>query len=240
SNFNSDINMNRSVYDLLSEREKEAEYIVRNDLEHNANVPLVARPRKRATASASRLAANHACAELEKFIAGSGDGQSACSRGGFELLIDLVRPLQATGNDDDNDKPRLAFKKESDMYPCIAALLQFINAAITNYCAKGGGNKTRLTKPARQLQVYKRYDVNPKQMDTDRKIDMALYLSKDGEQITDAEPDYEYIFAVIEAKLSSTDSEQHRAYKQLVAYSYDIYTRQINRRFAWGFTVCSS
>ncbi|KAJ1878898.1 hypothetical protein LPJ57_003148, partial [Coemansia sp. RSA 486] len=248
-NLNTDVNKNRSFSGLLSERKKEAEYIAREDLEHNANVPQIARPRRPATAKVSRSAADYACERLEEYIA-SIDNQSGINKNkrgskhddeypdSFQSLIDLVKP-HPNGDDGDPEQRKLAFKREPEMYPSIAALLRLIDKELVKY-SENSSKAPQHIKPNRQIQVFEKYDVNPEQMDTDRKIDMALYLSKDGEQITGAKPDYEYIFAVVEAKISSIDSEQFKAYKQLIAYSYDIYTRQINRRFAWGFTVCST
>ncbi|KAJ1641675.1 hypothetical protein LPJ64_006380, partial [Coemansia asiatica] len=239
-NLNNDVNMNFPVDELLKQRENEAEYIVRNDLEQNSNVPLIVRPRKRTVANVSRLAADYASAKLEEFISSSDDNRQGFGyQESFLSLIDLVIP-QASDN---TSKPKLVFEKESEMYPSIAALFQLIGLELAKY-SKQNNKKSRSMKPNRHIQVCKRFDVNPNQMDTDRKVDMALYLSNDNDddqqQLVDAEPDYEYIFAIVKAKLSSIESKQHEAYKQLVAYSYDIYTRQINRRFAWGFTACSS
>ncbi|KAJ1812287.1 hypothetical protein LPJ56_005551, partial [Coemansia sp. RSA 2599] len=148
----------------------------------------------------------------------------------YEPLLKLVRPLAAGG------MPVPQFRREPDMYPCIGALFRYVDDAIDRSLAAGNAR--------RRLKVCSRTDTNPGGADDYTRIDIGLTFRQktpDDDADADAEldtPHYGDMLAVIEAKRMV--SEQTRAYEQMYMYTRNMYSEQLDRRFAWGLTFCGS
>ncbi|KAJ1805240.1 hypothetical protein LPJ75_005370, partial [Coemansia sp. RSA 2598] len=148
-------------------------------------------------------------------------------------------------------QPVPRFRRESEMYPAIASLFRLVERLICKFAISQ--DSTQKTSPSQSVKVYEKADFSPKDSDNYLRIDVGLFISdmwkrpafngravkhNKGPEIGAVDPKYADIFAVVEAKVSEDD--QVDAYKQLLLYTYNIYWRQHDRRFAWGLTVCGT
>ncbi|KAJ2809544.1 hypothetical protein H4R20_000046 [Coemansia guatemalensis] len=126
-----------------------------------------------------------------------------------------------------------SMQKESDMYPRIAAFIQYV----TDEVAKGYNSKadSGIARP-RCIVPFTSFDINADDADDYTRIDMAL---TDGTSIKEgSKPRYRDILAVVEVKRSQAN--QDSAFHQLLMHARTIYEIQFSRRFTWGLTVCGT
>ncbi|KAJ2878777.1 hypothetical protein FB639_003280 [Coemansia asiatica] len=178
-------------------------------------------------------------------LANSNSNNNSSSAGDTSFLKLIQKSIS-----NNNSQPAQKFRREPEMYPVIASLFRFTEDLITKFAhTQDSTDKS----PSQSVKVYSKTDVSPKDSDNYLRIDLGLFLNDMWErpafddslvredkdfEIGAIDPRYADIFAVIEAKVSEND--QAHAYKQLLLYTYNIYWRQHDRRFAWGLTVCDS
>ncbi|KAJ2329608.1 type II membrane protein [Coemansia sp. RSA 2702] len=92
----------------------------------------------------------------------------------------------------------------------------------------------------RRLVAFKGHRSAPCDADSSERIDMAL--AQDCQSLGSVEnveaPEYANAVALIEVR--QCPSEQNRAYWQLAQRTQTLHSTQLNRRFAWGLTVCGT
>ncbi|KAJ2596867.1 hypothetical protein EV177_007854 [Coemansia sp. RSA 1804] len=87
-------------------------------------------------------------------------------------------------------------------------------------------------------------DSNPDGSDDHTRVDIALIninRKKEGSDPVHShpgKPDYKNVAAIVEIKHRS--GKEKDALAQLYTYNRNLYTNQANRRFTWGFTICST
>ncbi|KAJ2807796.1 hypothetical protein H4R20_001131 [Coemansia guatemalensis] len=246
--------------EIQEDRIKEAELFVKEYLTRDdSNVLGISRPRDRALARlADRLSAD-VYKNLEKVIRTSelSDSENLdpqtrrrhvrpstrAKRGSARRS----RPSASTTETSLNDKTHQellrwinmarisseSMRKESDMYPRIAAFIQYVSDEVAKgYNSKAGSG---IAKP-RSLVSFTSFDINAGDADDYTRIDMALTDEASIKEGT--KPRYRDMLAVIEVKRSQAD--QDSAFHQLFMYTRNIYANQFNRRFTWGLTVCGT
>ncbi|KAJ2210139.1 hypothetical protein EV179_006422, partial [Coemansia sp. RSA 487] len=215
-------NITRSARDIRDERKKEAEYCVRHNLVPDALVAEVAKPRDDGLAAFTAQVATRVCESLEAFI--HADEHS-------KKYAELVK---WTGMKEQSP--------ESAMYSPISAFFTYVSKAIDSVHVgiPDGGSYSR----ACVILPYDITDRNPIGADDDTRIDIALRFAS--RNASDAElaqrypgkPDYKDITAIVEVKREV--GKEAEALKQLYIYNRNLYAKQTNRRFTWGFTICGS
>ncbi|KAJ2495763.1 hypothetical protein GGH96_006258, partial [Coemansia sp. RSA 1972] len=126
-------------------------------------------------------------------------------------------------------------KREPEMYPGIGAFLEFVADELASAAAAGESPEKTL-----KLVSFRKFDFVADDSDDYRRIDIALTqgVRRKGGNPIDAAPAYKDAVLLIEAKQYIADQAQ--AYLQLVLYSRNLFSTQLNRRFAWGLTVCGT
>ncbi|KAJ2595421.1 hypothetical protein GGF39_003828, partial [Coemansia sp. RSA 1721] len=258
---------------LMEERKSEVAYALESRFKvHNDVLNMVVPKCSLKRAEAERVASLVA-AQLESVVVGTtshslpnDDSNSSKSRGRARGRarargkstntssgsINEMRFLKLTCNQSPakDNQSTAKFRNESEMYPVIASLLQYIEGSIGKFAST---HDSTHTGPSQSVKVFGKADTSPKDSDNYLRIDLGLFVkdmwkrpefedsrvkNNNGADSGITDPRYADIFAVVEAKISKRD--QIQAYNQLLLYTYNIYWRQHDRRFAWGLTVCDT
>ncbi|KAI9469382.1 hypothetical protein BX667DRAFT_539518 [Coemansia mojavensis] len=218
-------NRTQSTKNVGDEREAEAKYYVENDLIRNVSGILeTAAPLDREVKQKAVEFADQISNELEAFLNSNNASAIAPSEIPYSRLTKWVFM----------NKLGLSLPKEKQMYPWISDFIEFV------------ADKLSRMAPAdcqpRELVTFKKFDFMAKDADDYRRIDMALTqrAHQRHESIKEEEENgaYKNSLAIIEVKRQAT--EQDQAFMQLALYSRNLYSTQINRRFAWGLTICGT
>ncbi|KAJ2657007.1 hypothetical protein IWW48_004721 [Coemansia sp. RSA 1200] len=136
-------------------------------------------------------------------------------------------------------------KRERDIYQRINNLIMFVAQCIEFYhLSLNTPDSDSFPSDGCLIYPYSQQDIKPKGGDDGSRIDIGLVTApiKPGMKTELKEPSVEYedIFAIAEVKLKSSTSDVNNAFAQLLRYTRNIYKWQVNRRFAWGLTVCGA
>ncbi|KAI9467833.1 hypothetical protein BX667DRAFT_214872 [Coemansia mojavensis] len=218
-------NRTQSTENVGDEREAEAKYYVENDLIRNVSGVLeTAAPLDREVKQKAVEFADQVSNELEAFLNSNNASAVARSETPYSRLTKWVFM----------NKLGLTLPKEKQMYPWISDFIEFV------------ADKLSRMAPAdcqpRELVTFKKFGFMARDADDYLRIDMALTqrAHQRHESIKEEEENgaYKNSLAIIEVKRQA--AEQDQAFMQLALYSRNLYSTQINRRFAWGLTICGT
>ncbi|KAJ2847473.1 hypothetical protein IWW36_003841 [Coemansia brasiliensis] len=231
-------NMTQSMKELGAEREAEVKHHIENDLISDVDGILeTAAPLDDETKQKAAEFADRVSSELEAFIIqnSTSAGHSSSSKGPVAAqsqtssrYLPLIYWIWMKSNPSGLPATQ---SKEKQMYPWISAFIEFVAEKLASIAQEGH-------RP-RKLVTFRKFDFMAADADDYRRIDMALTEKPHQEpEITDEKGAYKNSLAIIEVKRRT--SEQDQALQQLALYTRNLYSTQLNRRFAWGLTICQT
>ncbi|KAJ2520188.1 hypothetical protein GGI11_002356 [Coemansia sp. RSA 2049] len=159
----------------------------------------------------------------------------------YKSMLELVRKRDAVSAQvEGNESAKIM--RESDMYPCIKALVRFTADAVEEAYRMPLQMPGRFKPLRRRIIAFDETDRTPGDADDSHRIDIGLKAENNilQEQSDEANRKnsikilYSNMLAVVEL------GHQNQAYAQLLKYSRNMYARQNSCRFVWGLTVCNS
>ncbi|KAJ2827378.1 hypothetical protein IWW50_001924 [Coemansia erecta] len=145
----------------------------------------------------------------------------------------------------------LTSTSEKKIYPCLLGLIDFVAECILRPELPASTSQ----RPQRLIRPYELTDRKPDYSEGKSRVDIALKCDVLDDDITGdngygsdsfqipkdklhtgnpGRPTYPRMFAIVEAKPDTSDSNMRKGFAQLVEYSKGIYWTQHNRRFLWG------
>ncbi|KAJ2315073.1 hypothetical protein H4S01_000668 [Coemansia sp. RSA 2610] len=198
---------------------------------HKGNVP--PRTTKKRNRRGQQLPAT---SRESKGKAASDSASEAPGQGAVDYSLLLKWVNLKSSQDTGSSNSKTGHFREVKMYPWIGAFIKYVADQLVKAVADSPPPKT-----PRQLETFRKADVVAIDADDWRRVDMALTQCLDLPQRDDRSDElftYAQSAALIEVKRYET--EETAAFDQLALYTPGLYATQVNRRFAWGLTICGT
>ncbi|KAJ2326961.1 hypothetical protein IWW51_002006, partial [Coemansia sp. RSA 2702] len=126
--------------------------------------------------------------------------------------------------------------REVKMYPWVGAFIKYVADQLAKAVADSPPPKT-----PRQLETFRKADVVAIDADDWRRVDMALTQCIDSpKRDGTSEEKFTYAQSAALIEVKRYEAEETAAFDQLALYTPYLYATQVNRRFAWGLTICGT
>ncbi|KAJ2368420.1 hypothetical protein H4S01_001602 [Coemansia sp. RSA 2610] len=198
---------------------------------HKGNVP--PRTTKKRNRRGQQLPAT---SRESKGKAASDSASEAPGQGAVDYSLLLKWVNLKSSQDTGSSNSKTGNFHEVKMYPWIGAFIKYVADQLVKAVADSPPPKT-----PRQLETFRKADVVAIDADDWRRVDMALTQCLDSPQRDDRSDDvFTYAQSVALVEVKRYDSEETAAFDQLALYTPGLYATQVNRRFAWGLTICGT
>ncbi|KAJ2308509.1 hypothetical protein IWW55_000392 [Coemansia sp. RSA 2706] len=198
---------------------------------HKGNVP--PRTTKKRNRRGQQLPAT---SRESKGKAASDSASEAPGQGAVDYSLLLKWVNLKSSQDTGSSNSKTGHFREVKMYPWVGAFIKYVADQLVKAVADSPPPKT-----PRQLETFRKADVVAIDADDWRRVDMALTQCLDLPQRDDrSDEPFTYAQSVALVEVKRYDSEETAAFDQLALYTPGLYATQVNRRFAWGLTICGT